>query len=361
MYTSDLSELDELVLMLLTRPAPVPAEDLVGIVRHYLRGPLPRPGHVDLLLVALARPEFDDDQLDDVRAARAAVHLHVRGARLAGVAARRGADIRALLKAERSLKARMSAARMTSSPELLAELVVDAPPKLVLAALDNPHRPDEVDLAAVEMLEQPHGYLSQNVTGRLRRTPRVEARVRASQATMLRRQAWYWCETPEENLAFATEEVTAAVAAGDVTLLIDSVLWADEAVQLPSSLLRELEAVLDAEVTALAGDGSFHAVFRRSDRQRTLDQVRRLLSAQADEAHPSVAVLLDRILHAEYGEATEAAEQRALAEATQLLGHGAGFWPALAQAFDADASIPDLVSLAQLLQSRPYAGVGART
>jgi hypothetical protein len=135
--------------------------------------------------------------------------------------------------------------------------------------------------------------------------------------------------------------------------MIDSFLWADEAVQLPSSLLRELEAVLDAELTALADDDGFHAMLRRSDRQRTWEQVRRLLSTQADEAHPSAGVLLDRVLQGDYGDATRAAEERARTEAKALLGHGAGFWTALAQAFDAAASIPDLVSLAQLLQSGP--------
>ena len=359
MYTGDLSELDELVLMLLRQPKPIPSDDLVGIVRHYLNSPVPRPGHVDLLLEALARPEFDDSLLDEVRAARDVALLHVRGARLAGLAARPGADVVGLLRAERSRKARLYAARVTGSPELLAELVVGAPPNLVIVALDNPHRSDDVDLAAIDLLEQHRGYLPSNLTGMLRRTPRVEARVRASQHMRLRQQAWYWCETPEENLAFATKELTAAVAASDVTLMIDSVLWADEAAQLPSSLLRELEVVLDAEVMALADDERFHAVYRLSDRQRTLAQVRRLLSTQADEAHPSVAVLLDRFVHAAYGEATEAAELRVLAEATALLGHGAGFWPALAQAFDADASIPDLVSLAQLLESRSRAAASA--
>ena len=352
MYRSDLSELDELVLMLLSQPTPFPPDDLVGIVRHYLGAPPPRRGHVDLLLTALARPEFDDDQLDDVRAAREPVHLQVRGARLAGLAARPGADVRALLRAERSLTARTTAARLTSSPVLLAELVVAAPEKLLVAALENPHHGEELDLAAIDLLEQPRSYLPQNVAGMLRRTPRVEARVRASQHPRLRRQAWHWCETPEENLAFAVEEVTAAVAAGHATLLIDNVLWVDEAVQLPTSLLRELEAIVDAELTALEEDDGFHAMFTRSDRRRTLEQVRRLLSTQADEAHPSVAVLLDRVLHADYGEATQAAEERVLAEATALLGHGAGFWPALGQAFDPDASIPDLVALAELLQSR---------
>jgi hypothetical protein len=176
MYRSDLRELDELVLMLLSEPAPFPPEHLVGIVRHYLSEPPPRPGHVDLLLVALSRPEFDDGELDDVRAAREAVHLHVRGARLAGLAARAGADVLALLRSERSLTARIHAARLTLSPELLAALVVDAPAKLVLAALENPHRPDEVDLTAIDMIEKPGRYLSQSVTSMLRRTPRVESR-----------------------------------------------------------------------------------------------------------------------------------------------------------------------------------------
>lgn len=111
-------------------------------MRHYLTSPAPRPRHVDLLVVALARPEFDDAQIDAVRAARPDARLQVRGARLAGLAARPGADHAALLRGERSLTAGLVAAELTLSPHLLAALVVDAPVKLPAAALQDPQRPD---------------------------------------------------------------------------------------------------------------------------------------------------------------------------------------------------------------------------
>lgn len=358
MYTSDLSDFDQIVLLLLQQPLPIPTDDLAGIVQHYLTTPVPRPRHADLLLVTLARPEFDDAQLDDVRAARPDAPLQLCGARLAGLAARPEADSRALLRAERSLTARLVAAELTLSPHLLAELVVDAPPKLLAVALQNPHRPDEVDLAAIDALERPHGYLPQNLAGMLRRTPRVEERVRASDQHALRYLAWHWCDSPAERLAFAAREIVRAVDAADSGRLIDRVLYSDEAVELPPALLRQLEALLDAGLTARATDDSFSAGFWRLEEQKTLDQVRRVLSAQADDPHPSVAVLLDRILHAEWGEPTERAEQRALAEAVGLLGHGRGFWPALAGSFDSDASIPDLIALARLLSCRPPARRG---
>lgn len=353
MYTHRFSDFDHLVFMLLTELPSIPAEDLVGIVRHYLRSQTPASGHVDLLLVAVARPEFDDAQLDAVLAARADVPLQVRGARLAGLGARPDADPRALLRPERSLKARLCAAELTRSPQLLAELVVKAPPKLVVAALGNPWRSDDVDLAAIDMLEKPHGYLHYNVEARLRRTPRVEERVRASDLHSLRCRAWDWCDTPQERVELATREISAAVAAGDADRLIDTVLSADEAPQLPTSLLRDLELMLDARLSALADDDSFYATWRRTDVQKTLDQVRRILSTQADDPHPPVSVLFDRITHAHYDEPERQAEQRLLAEAAALLGHGPDFWTCLAGSFDADASIPEIVSLALLLASRP--------
>ncbi len=354
MYTSDLSDFDQIVLMLLQQPLPVPTDDLVGIVQHYLTRPAPRPRHVDLLLVALARPEFDDALLDEVLAARPDTPLQVRGARLAGLAARPGAEPGPLLRAERSLTARLVAAELTLSPHLLAALVVAAPPKLLAVALQNPHRPDAVDLAAIDVLERPHGYLPQNLAGMLRRTPRVERRVRASDHYSLRYLAWDWCDSPAERLAFAVQEITRAVEADEAGRgrLIDAVLASDEAEQLPPGLLRRLETLLDAELTARADDDSFSAIYWRSHEQKTLDQVRRLLNAQADDPHPSVAVLFDRILHSDYGAPTAQAEQIALAEASALLGHGADFWPALAESFDPEASVPDLVVLAQLLSSR---------
>ena len=163
MYTSDLSDFDDIVLLLLRQPMFIPAGDLVGVVQHYLTTPALRPQHVDLLLVALARPEFDNAQLEDVRAARPDARLQLRGARLAGLAARAGADHAALLRGERSLTARLVAAELTLSPHLLAALVVDAPVKLLAAALQNPQRPDGVDLAAIDLLERLHGYGAQRI------------------------------------------------------------------------------------------------------------------------------------------------------------------------------------------------------
>ncbi len=359
MHRGDLSELDQIVLMLLREPSPVPPDDVVGIVRHYLTTPAPGPRHVDLLLVALARPEFDDAQLEEVRAARPDVPLQVRGARLAGVAARPGADQRALLRAERSLTARVVAAQLTLSPHLLAALVVGAAPKVLVAALQNPQRPDEVDLEAIDVLERPHGYHPHDLAGRLRRRPRVEQRVRASDHWSLRRLAWDWCDSAAERLAFAVRDVTRAVEAGETRHLIDAVLFSVEARHLPPELLRRLEALLDAQLTARADDDSFSAAYWRTEEQKTLDQVRRLLSDQADEAHPSVAVLLDRVLHAGYGAPTLKAEQRALVETSALLGHGADFWPALAERFDAGASVPELVVLAKLLSRRSTQNISA--
>lgn len=156
MYTHGFSDFDRIVFMLLDELPSIPAEELAGIVRHYLRSSTPASGHVDLLLVAVALPEFDDAQFEAVRAARADVPLQVRGARLAGLAARPDADPRALLRGERSLKARLYAAELTRSPQLLAELVVKAPPKLIIAALANPWRSEEVDLAAIDIIEEPH-------------------------------------------------------------------------------------------------------------------------------------------------------------------------------------------------------------
>lgn len=360
MYTYGFSDFDRIVFMLLGELPSIPAEDLVGIVRHYLRSSTPASSQVDLLLVAVSLPEFDDAQFEAVRAARADVPLQVRGARLAGLAARPDADPRALLRGERSLKARLYAAELTRSPQLLAELVVKAPPKLIIAALANPWRSEEVDLAAIDIIEEPHGYLRHNVEAMLRRSPRVEERVRASDRYSLRCLAWDWCDTPQERVEFATREISAAVAAGDTDRLIDAVLSADDAPQLPPTLLRDLALLFASRLSALADEDSFRATWRMNDLRKNLDQVRRVLSTQADDPHPPVAVLFDRIAQADYGEPQRQAEQRLLAEAVALLGHGPEFWTCVAGSFDTDASIPEIVSLALLLASRPKRRVPAK-